>query len=157
MRQTSRVFAHGHSFADGYFPSDALKPFCGTYAFPGYIYDFNCESTSLPVQVVEFLNGFYVIVIDSIIARDATTNPFGFTASVHLDSSTANPTNSGTGSASQSSSTSSSGSGSSTHNPAQPHPRDQAQVQVRSTVLRTADSPRAQSTASPLVSPFSAY
>lgn len=89
--------------------SDALEPFCGTYAFPGDTTLFDCQVTSMPIQDVEFLNDFYITAIGSTIAPDATTNPFGFTASAYLNSYTASATNS---LVPQSSSSSGSGSGS---------------------------------------------
>lgn len=91
---------------------DALEPFCGTYAFPGDTTLFDCMVTSMPIQDVEFLNDFYITAIGSTLASDATTNPFGFTASAYLDSFAATPTNSDTGLASQSTSASYSGSSS---------------------------------------------
>ena len=90
--------------------SDAFKPFCGTYAFLGDTSLFDCAITSMPIQDVEFLNDFYITAIGSTLATDATTNPFGFTASAYLDPFPATATNSYTGSTSQSSSSSNSGS-----------------------------------------------
>ena len=46
-----------------YFSSDALEPFCGTYAFAGDITLFNCMATSLPIQDVKFLNDLYITAI----------------------------------------------------------------------------------------------
>ena len=76
------------------FFSDALEPFCGTYAFPGDTSLFDCQVTSMPIQDVEFLNDFYITAIGSTLAPDATTNPFGFTASAYLNPFTASATNS---------------------------------------------------------------
>ena len=80
--------------------SDALEPFCGTYAFAGDTSLFDCMVTSLPIQDVEFLNDFYITAIGSTLASDATINPFGFTASASLDPFAATPTNSDTDSSS---------------------------------------------------------
>ncbi|KAM0797644.1 hypothetical protein BDR22DRAFT_892073 [Usnea florida] len=52
-----------------------VKPFCGTYAFLRDTPFFNCMATSMPIQNVEFLNGFYMTAIGSPLAPDATTNP----------------------------------------------------------------------------------
>ena len=98
------------------FSSDALEPFCGTYAFPGDTTLFDCMAVSLPIQDVEFMNDFYITAIGSTLASDATTNPFGFTASAYLASVTDSPINSATASASGSNTGSSS---STTYNP--PH------------------------------------
>lgn len=99
-----------------HFSSDALEPFCGTYAFPSDTSLFDCMVTSLPIQNVEFLNDFYMTAIGSTLASDATTNPFGFTASAYLnpfpDSATSSDTGSGSASSSASHSASSSGLGS---------------------------------------------
>ena len=103
------------------FSSDALEPFCGTYAFNGETSLFDCAITSLPIQDVQFLNDYYITAIGSTLATDATANPLGFTASAYLDSFAATPTNSATGSgsvtglATQSSSGSGSNSGSGTN------------------------------------------
>ena len=48
----------------------------------------------MPIQDVEFLNDFYITAIGSTLAPDATTNPFGFTASAYLNPFTASATNS---------------------------------------------------------------
>lgn len=107
---------------------DALEPFCGTFAFPRDTSLFDCMTTSMPIQIVEFMNDFYITAIGSTLAPAATANPFGFTASAYLDSFADSATDSGTGTgsgsmtglAAQSSSASSSGSSSSTiYNP--PH------------------------------------
>ncbi len=107
-------------FANGCFTSDALEPFCGTYAFPGDTTLFDCLPTSLPIQDVEFLNDYYITAIGSTLAPDATVNPFGFTASAYLDSYIATATNSATGSGSNSGSSSSSNSGSSSSSTSTP-------------------------------------
>ncbi|CAF9909933.1 MAG: hypothetical protein ALECFALPRED_006112 [Alectoria fallacina] len=89
---------------------DALKPFCGTYAFPGDTSLFDCMVTSMLIQDVEFLNDFYITAIGSTLASDATINPFGFTASASLDPYAATPTDSDTDSGSVTGSTSQSSS-----------------------------------------------
>ena len=74
--------------------SDALEPFCGTYAFPSDTTLFDCQVTFMPIQNVEFLNDFYITAIGSTLASDPTTNPFGFTASAYLNPFTATATDS---------------------------------------------------------------
>ena len=69
--------------------SDVTYPYCGTYIFPGATYLYNCGTISANIEVVEFLNDYYVTAIGSTLASEPTTNPFGFTANAALPSFTA--------------------------------------------------------------------
>lgn len=56
--------------------SDALEPFCGTYAFPGDTSFFDCMVISMPFQNVEFFNDFYITAIGSTLCTRSHYKPF---------------------------------------------------------------------------------